>query len=111
MTPRAIRVLVTRPAAEAQRWTEALRAHGIEAESLPLIEIAPLADTSSLQAAWQTVSEQKALMFVSANAVRHFPFHAAALAQAGLRAWGTGPGTSVGMSGRVGLHWRVSLGA
>ena len=93
----AVRVLVTRPAADAQRWTQALRERGIAAESLPLIEIAPLADTSSLQAAWQTVSEQKALMFVSANAVQHFM----AARPAGLvlqaQAWGTGPGTQAAL--------------
>ena len=93
MTPRAIRVLVTRPAAEAQRWTQALREQGVEAESLPLIEIAPLSDVSLLQAAWQALPGHAAVMFVSANAVQHFM----ALRPPGLglqvQAWGTGPGT------------------
>ena len=93
MTPRPPRVLVTRPAAEAQRWTLALRDHGIEAESLPLIEIAPLDDATVLQAAWQNVSRHAALMFVSANAVQHFMGARPASAPLQAQAWGTGPGT------------------
>ncbi len=97
MRPAAARVLVTRPAAEAMRWTEGLRAHGIAAESLPLIEIVPLPDPAPLQAVWQAVPGQAALMFVSANAVQHFmawrpagmPLHA--------QAWGTGPGTQAAL--------------
>lgn len=97
MTQRAIRVLVTRPAAEAQRWTEALRGHGIEAESLPLIEIAPLHDTAALQAAWQDVPRHAALMFVSANAVQHFMAARPAGVPLQAQAWGTGPGTEAAL--------------
>ena len=93
MTFRASRVVVTRPAADAQRWTQALRERGIDAVSLPLIEIAPLPDGSALKAAWAEVHRHAALMFVSANAVKHFM----ALRPPGLclqaQAWGTGPGT------------------
>ena len=99
MTPRAIRVLVTRPAAEAQRWTDALCAQGIEAQSLPLIEIAPLHDLSDLHRAWQAVPSHAAVMFVSANAVQHFM--AARPAGPSLpdwpQAWGTGPGTQAAL--------------
>jgi len=97
MAQRPVRVLVTRPAAEAQRWTQALCARGIQAESLPLIDIAPLADPSALLAIWSSVSEQAAVMFVSANAVQHFmaarPEGQALLPQA----WGTGPGTQAAL--------------
>lgn len=93
----AVRVLVTRPAADAQRWTQALRERGIAAESLPLIEVAPLADTSSLQVAWQTVPEQAALMFVSANAVQHFMAQRPANLALQAQAWGTGPGTQAAL--------------
>lgn len=86
----AVRVLVTRPAADAQRWTQALRERGIAAESLPLIEVAPLADTSSLQVAWQTVPEQAALMFVSANAVQHFMAQRPANLALQAQAWAPG---------------------
>lgn len=95
----APRVLVTRPAAEARRWTEALRRQGIQAESLPLIEIAALPDADALQNVWQTLAGQAALMFVSANAVAHFmaarPPDLAL--PASLQAWGTGPGTQAAL--------------
>lgn len=91
------RVLVTRPAAEAIRWTEGLCAHGIPAESLPLIDIVPLPDPGVLQQVWQEVPGYAALMFVSANAVQHFmgvrPPGSALQAQA----WGTGPGTQAAL--------------
>lgn len=98
MGARQNRVLVTRPAPEARRWVEGLRAHGIPAESLPLIEIAPLQDTSALQAVWRAVAGHAALMFVSANAVLHFMAaqpsgQALPLAQA----WSTGPGTQAAL--------------
>ncbi|WP_353237573.1 uroporphyrinogen-III synthase [Limnohabitans sp.] len=90
----APRVIVTRPEREAQAWVHALQALGVPSESLPLIEIAGLQDPSSLTSAWQAVPRYLAVMFVSANAVRHFmaarplgsPIHAC-------RAWSTGPGT------------------
>ncbi len=93
MTPPAVRIVVTRPAAEAQRWTQALCARGIEAQSLPLIDIAPLQDPAGLQAAWQEVSRHAALMFVSANAVQHFMAVRPAGVTLHMQAWGTGPGT------------------
>lgn len=93
----APRVLVTRPAAEGQRWTQALRSHGIEADSLPLIEIAPLENATRLLAAWQCVPSCAAVMFVSANAVQHFmPLRPAGLPLTA-QAWGTGPGTQAAL--------------
>jgi len=97
MTPRAIHVLVTRPAAEAQRWTQALREHRIDAESLPLIEIAPLADDSALRAAWQDMARHAAVMFVSANAVYYFMAARPAGQNLRAQAWGTGPGTQAAL--------------
>lgn len=90
-----MRVIVTRPQSEAGRWVDALRAHGFDARSLPLMGIAPMIDASALQQAWKSLPGMRAAMFVSGNAARHF------LAQrpAGLawpattRAWATGPGT------------------
>jgi len=93
MTPQPARVLVTRPLAEAQRWTEDLRARGVLAESLPLIEIAPLDDLSALRAAWQQVPGHAAVMFVSANAVQHFMAQRPADQVLQAQAWSTGPGT------------------
>jgi uroporphyrinogen-III synthase len=90
----APRVIVTRPEREAQAWVQALQALGVPSESLPLIEIAGLQDPSPLVSAWQAVPQYLAVMFVSANAVRHFM----AARPAGspiqpCRAWSTGPGT------------------
>ncbi|MCE2781254.1 uroporphyrinogen-III synthase [Limnohabitans sp.] len=90
----AHRVIVTRSEREAQAWAHALQALGVPSESLPLIEIAGLQDPSPLASAWQAVPQYLAVMFVSANAVRHFM--AARPAGAPLqpcRAWSTGPGT------------------
>lgn len=90
----APRVIVTRPEREAQAWVQALQALGVPCESLPLIEIAGLQDPSPLVSAWQAVPHYLAVMFVSANAVRHFM----AARPTGspiqpCRAWSTGPGT------------------
>lgn len=100
MPSRPVRVVVTRPAAEASRWTQALCTQGIAAESLPLIEIAPLADQEALQrlhAAWHALPKQAAVMFVSANAVQHFMAHRPAGQPLQAQAWGTGPGTSLAL--------------
>lgn len=90
----APRVIVTRPAREAARWVDALRAAGLDAQALPLIGIAPVADRKDLQAALQRSGDYAALMFVSAAAVEHF-FDGAGAIAAGLRSrcWATGPGT------------------
>jgi uroporphyrinogen-III synthase len=90
----APRVIVTRPEREAQAWVQALQALGVPSESLPLIEIAGLQDPSPLTSAWQAMPQYLAVMFVSANAVRHFM----AVRPVGspiqpCRAWSTGPGT------------------
>lgn len=94
-----MRVVVTRPADEAGRWLDALRARGFEPVALPLIDIAPVSDAASLQRAWCKVPQARAVMFVSGNAVRHFfaqqppgePWPATA------RAWAPGPGTRVAL--------------
>lgn len=93
----APRVLVTRPAQEAGRWTEELRRRGIAAESLPLIDIAPLPDPAPLQAAWREAHRHFALMFVSANAVQHFMAARPAGLPLPAQAWGTGPGTQAAL--------------
>ena len=100
--PRRIsRAIVTRPAAEAAYWVQALQASGWQAEALPLIEItepgdpqAQIALTQHRRQWWQ----MDALMFVSAAAVRHFFAHdvAPSPAQCPLttRFWAPGPGTA-----------------
>ena len=90
-----MRVIVTRPESEAGRWVDALRTRGFDARSLPLMGIAPVANPSMLQEAWQSLPRMRAAMFVSGNAARHF----LAQAPAGhdwpalTRAWAPGPGT------------------
>ena len=73
MTPaRACHVLVTRPAAQAKAWVARLRERGIDAEALPLIEIAACDDASTLRDAWAGLATFRLVVFVSANAVLHF---------------------------------------
>ena len=70
-----VRVLVTRPARDAQHWTQQLQAEGFAAEAFPLIEIAPLtaaANRLALEQAWQTLAVYSACMFVSSPAAIHF---------------------------------------
>lgn len=68
----AARVIVTRPARDAAGWVQALQAHGLQAEALPLIEIAALPESPALQQAWREIGAYSALMFVSGNAVGGF---------------------------------------
>ncbi|WP_077000917.1 uroporphyrinogen-III synthase [Variovorax sp. KK3] len=92
----AARVIVTRPVREAARWIELLRGAGVDAQALPLIEIAPVIDTAALEDARRAVSASgyAALMFVSAAAATHF-FEGSGPLASGLQArcWATGPGT------------------
>jgi uroporphyrinogen-III synthase len=91
-------VIVTRPTRDAESWVMALQAQGIRAESLPLIEIAPLPDTAALGQAWRHVAVHWAVMFVSANAVRFFMAkQPSGLPWPACRAWSTGPGTQAAL--------------
>lgn len=93
---RRVHVLVTRPLAQAAGWVERLRERGIDAESLPLIEIAPLDELAPLQAAWRALAESTLVVFVSTNAVEQFfAARPAALAWPdGVDAGAPGPGTA-----------------
>ena len=95
-----MRLIVTRPAAQAASWVLELRALGQDAVALPLIDIAPPDDPAPLRAAWQALPGQALVMFVSANAVQHFFALAPAGATwpAGLRAACTGPGTAAALT-------------
>lgn len=90
-----MRVLVTRPLREALHWCEQLRARGLAAEPLPLIDIAAT-DPAPVALAWGWLADCRAAMFVSANAVDAFfaarPGHMPWPAQTA--AWATGPGTA-----------------
>lgn len=94
-----MRVIVTRPPAQAAGWVEALRARGVQAQALPLIGIAPPADPARVRAAWQALPGTALVMFVSANAVQHFFAERPPGAPwpAGTWAGSTGPGTSAAL--------------
>ena len=96
-----MRLIVTRPAAQAGAWVAALQALGCHAQALPLIAIAPLADSAPARAAWQALPRYTLVMFVSANAVQHFfalaPSAPTAPWPAGVRAGATGPGTAAAL--------------
>jgi uroporphyrinogen-III synthase len=98
-----MRVIVTRPQREAQEWVRSLVASGLQAQTLPMIEIRPAPDLAPVQQAWRHLADYRALMFVSANAVDGF-FAAKPDADASFtsRAWATGPGTVAALR-RAGL--------
>ena len=96
-----MRVIVTRPEREAQRWVTDLSAHGFEALALPLIRLGPVENPAELIRVGQQLGEYAGVMFVSANAADHFFASNTSLAAfsgsqgaAGTRAWATGPGTA-----------------
>jgi uroporphyrinogen-III synthase len=62
-------VIITRPLAQAQPLAERVAALGRPVEVLPLLEIAPLADSSQLQATLAQLSSYALVAFVSPNAI------------------------------------------
>ena len=62
-------VVITRPRAQAEPLAQAVRALGRRAVVLPLLEIAPLEDTSLLRAALAGLPSYALVAFVSPNAV------------------------------------------
>jgi uroporphyrinogen-III synthase len=67
-----MRVLVTRPAAQAGEWVRLLRGAGLLAEALPLIDIAPSTDTVALHDTWRRLPRFGLVVFVSPNAATCF---------------------------------------
>lgn len=102
-----MRVIVTRPRLEANRWVQSLHQAGLDAVALPLIAIAPANgnDAAAVQSAWNRLADFDALMFVSSNAVEHFfalmPVKYACSAT-NIIALATGPGTVAALQ-RVGV--------
>lgn len=92
-----MRAIVTRPAAEAAVWQQRLAAAGLEAWSLPLIDVAPPVDAAAVAAEWVRIGERRLVVFVSPSAVRGFfsarPVDASAWPDATLAA-APGPGTA-----------------
>lgn len=91
-----MRVLVTRPAAQAGDWVARLRADGIDAHALPLIAIEPVADGAPLAAAWSDLAARRLVVFVSPNAAEQFfvQRQPALTWPAGVLAGSPGPGTT-----------------
>ena len=94
-------IIVTRPQPECGHWVARLRAGGMQAQALPLIELRALAPPWPSLGEGQALQAPQALMFVSAAAVRHFFSAPGAAHAAGLRlragqarAWVTGPGSA-----------------
>ncbi len=95
--------LVTRPARDAARWVRDLRARGIDAAPLPLIDIHAVREPHlirALERARAALGQFRAVMFVSGNAVEHFfelnqapALVSQAWAAINTRAWAPGPGT------------------
>ena len=91
-----MRVIVTRPTAQATPWVQALEQSGIRALALPLIHIAPALDTAAVIETWSQLAGARLVMFVSANAVEHFfALRPSGIAwPIGTRAAAPGPGTT-----------------
>jgi len=91
--------VITRPAAQAGVWQQALQAAGHPVVLLPMLEIQPAPDLHALRAAWSKLAQWDALMFVSVNAIEAFfvqrPADTAWPQDAhALRAWVTGPASA-----------------
>ena len=96
-----MRVIVTRPLADARQWVHDFQAAGLDAIALPLMEVTGPPVTQAVDDAWQGLAVFDAVMFVSGNAVTHFfkqksPQSAVFSAQAAtkIRAYAPGPGTA-----------------
>jgi len=96
-----MRVIVTRPAGQAEAWVRSLRSQGVDAVALPLIDIEPLADLEPLRAAWAALPQFMLVFFASPNAVAGF-FAARPAGAAwpdGTWAGAPGPGTAQALGG------------
>lgn len=67
---KGVRVLVTRPAHQAEALVQLIEAEGGEAIRLPTIEIAPPADPAAVDAIFKRWADFHLIIFVSPNAVR-----------------------------------------
>lgn len=94
-----MRVIVTRPEAQALPFVARLREQGVDAQALPLLAIEAPADTAAVQQAWRGLRQVALAMFVSANAVQRFwVLRPAGLGwPKALRAGSTGPGTTAAL--------------
>jgi uroporphyrinogen-III synthase len=91
-----LRLVLTRPAAQALPWVQVLQGRGLDAVALPLIAIGPPPEPAAVRQAWESLGGAAFVMFVSANAVQQFfalrPVDVTW--PAALEAGCTGPGTA-----------------
>lgn len=88
-----MKLVLTRPEAQAPAWTQALAQAGHNVLCLPLLAFGPAPQSQALTQVWQSAHTFHAAMFVSSQAVRAF-FDARPPNQAWpARCWATGPGT------------------
>ncbi len=99
-----MRVIVTRPQADAGKWVDDLCAAGHEAKALPLMEVSGPASPQVVEEAWDKLETFNAVMFVSGNAATYFlklkpPKSLVFSAQAAtkIRAFAPGPGTAAAL--------------
>ena len=64
-----MKVLITRPRAQAESFGEALRSAGFEPIYFPVIEIQPIEDNAELDNAIKNLEKYDWVVFTSANAV------------------------------------------
>lgn len=67
-----MKLLVTRPAAQAAEWVAWLRERGVQAQALPLIGIFAPTDAAPVREAWATLASRRLVVFVSPNAAEQF---------------------------------------
>ena len=101
MPQTSLRVVVTRPAAQAAQWVAALRERGVDAVAVSLIAIGPATDRAAVAAQWRSLAERDLVVFVSPNAVERFDAERPAGAPWPERtlAAAPGPGTRVALLG------------
>ncbi len=94
-----MRVIVTRPSAQADSWVDALEKLGVKAVALPLMRICAPLDSAPVVQAWRQLAANRLVFFVSANAVAHFfeQRPADVCWPAGAWAGSTGPGTTAAL--------------
>lgn len=81
-----VRLLLTRPQAQAGDWARRMAALGVPTAALPLIDIVPVDAAAPIAAAWAALADTDLAMFVSPNAVEHF-FDRRPAAMDGAPAW------------------------
>jgi uroporphyrinogen-III synthase len=67
-----VRILVTRPAAQAEEWVAQLQRAGLDAIALPLMAIAPAHDPAAVRQAQAELPSLQLVFFVSPNAAEWF---------------------------------------